>query len=245
VTAAPGTSTSARPSADDFYAKSRPAGLFTTAISQRLGSYLSVPAERLGLPPTALTVVNLVLGLAASVAVTVTAAPVAAGHLPAALVGVLAFLAWQVAYALDCADGQLARVTGAGSAAGARVDVLADVALQVSLVAAVGAVAVAQDPGTPAWLVAAFGASWMINMVTSVMAKEGTNASLVTSQSLAVRLVKLIRDYGAMLTLIGVVLAVVPAWTIWLMVLFTAVNCLFLLASVVAAARASLRPGDR
>jgi hypothetical protein len=85
----------------------------------------------------------------------------------------------------------------------------------------------------------------MINMVTSVMAKEGTNQSLVTSRSLVVRLVKLIRDYGAMVALIGLVLAFLPSWMVWVMVLFTAVNCLFLLASIAQAARASLRATGR
>ncbi|MGA8117422.1 MAG: CDP-alcohol phosphatidyltransferase family protein [Actinocatenispora sp.] len=240
------TPTGTRPSAADFYAVNRGGGLVTEQLNQRLAARVAVLSERLGVTPTALTAGNLVLGLATSVAVILTAGPVAAGRVPAWLVGVLAFVVWHAAYTLDCADGQLARVTGASSPAGARVDVLADVALQISLVAAVSAVGVAQRPSTPTWLVAAFAASWMVNLVTSVMAKEGANASLVTSSSLPVRIVKLIRDYGAMLVLIGVVLAAVPAWTIWLMVLFTAVNGLFLLASIAAAGRASLRaPSDR
>src|SRR5262252_8303651 len=43
------------------------------------------------------------------------------------VVGLVALVAWQIAYALDCADGQLARVGGRTSAAGGRVDVLCDV----------------------------------------------------------------------------------------------------------------------
>jgi phosphatidylglycerophosphate synthase len=234
-----------RPTAADFYAKLRTGELFTVLVNQRIAAYLSVPAERLGLPPTALTMINLVVGLGSSVLVIATAGPVAHGRIPAALIGLVALVLWQLAYSFDCADGQLARVTGQSSPAGARVDVLADVGLQVSLVAAVGAVAVAQRPSTPIWLVGAFAAAWMINMVTSVMAKEGTNQSLVTSRSLVVRLVKLIRDYGAMVALIGLVLAFLPSWMVWVMVLFTAVNCLFLLASIAQAARASLRATGR
>lgn len=231
-----------RPSAADFYAKLRTGELFTVLVNQRVAAYLSVPAERLGLPPTALTMLNFVIGLGTSVLVILTAGPVAHGRIPAALVGLVALVLWQLAYSLDCADGQLARVTGRSSPDGARVDVLADVGLQVSLVAAVGAVAVAQRPSTPIWLVGAFAAAWMINMVTSVMAKEGSNKSLVASRSLVVRLVKLVRDYGAMVALIGLVLAFVPSWMVWVMVLFTVVNCLFLLASILQAARGSLRP---
>jgi phosphatidylglycerophosphate synthase len=236
-----GSGAKPEPTAADFLAVNRGGGLFTETFDQRLGAVFALAAYRLGLPPTALTAANLLIGVATSVAVVLTAGPVAAGHLPAWLVGVLAFLVWHVAYALDCADGQLARVAGSGSAAGARVDVLVDVAVQISLVAAVGSVAVAQRASTPVWLVAVFASSWMVNLVTSVMAKEGTNESLVTSSSLPVRVVKLIRDYGAMLFLIGLVLAVWPAGTIWVMVLFSLVNCVFLAASIAAAGRASLR----
>ena len=93
-----------------------------------------------GCAPTALTIVNLVLGLAASVAV-VALAPTGSppARVPAWVVGLVALVGWQVAYALDCADGQLARVTGQASAAGARVDVLCDVAAQIALVAALSA----------------------------------------------------------------------------------------------------------
>jgi phosphatidylglycerophosphate synthase len=236
-----GSGAKPEPTAADFLAVNRGGGLFTETFDQRLGAIFALAAYRLGLPPTALTAANLVIGVATSVAVVLTAGPVAAGHLPAWLVGVLAFLVWHVAYALDCADGQLARVAGSGSAAGARVDVLVDVAVQISLVAAVGSVAVAQRASTPVWLVAVFASAWMVNLVTSVMAKEGTNESLVTSSSLPVRVVKLIRDYGAMLFLIGLVLAVWPAGMIWVMVLFSLVNCVFLAASIAAAGRASLR----
>src|SRR5690606_10341450 len=103
------------------------------------------------------------------VTVVVLAEPVAAGDVPAWAVGLVALVGWQVAYALDCADGQLARVTGRGSPAGARVDVLCDVAAQIALVTALGTTAVAQRPATPVWLVALFAGTWMVNLVTSVM----------------------------------------------------------------------------
>jgi len=230
------TVTTTHPTAADFYARQRPAGLFTQVVSQRLGAYIAVGAERAGIRPTTLTLANLLIGAATSLYV-----GLGIGHLPSWLVGLVALVGWQLAYALDCADGQLARVTGTGSPAGARVDILADVALQICLVAAVGRVAVAERPSTPVWLVGAFAGTWMINLVTSVMAKEGTNESLVASASLPVRLVKLIRDYGAIVTLICLVIAVIPSWTVALLVLFTAVNGLFLLASIAAAARASMR----
>ena len=67
-------------------------------------------------------------------------------------------------------------------------------------------------------------------------------ASMVTSRSLPVRVVKLVRDYGAVITLAAVVLTVAPHWTIWLVGLFTLINAGFLAASIAFAGRESLRP---
>ncbi|MCW3816518.1 CDP-alcohol phosphatidyltransferase family protein [Micromonospora sp. DR5-3] len=230
-----------RPAIADFHRVNRGGGLFSESISQWIGAVFAMVAQRLGLRPTALTLTNLVLGLATSVTVVALAGPVAAGDVPAWAVGLVALVGWQIAYALDCADGQLARVTGQGSSAGARVDVLCDVAAQIALVAALGATAVAQRPATPAWLVAIFAGTWMVNLVTSVMQAGPNAASMVTSSSLPVRLVKLVRDYGAVIFLAGLVLAVAPALTVWLVVAFTIVNGGFLLASIAFSARASLR----
>jgi phosphatidylglycerophosphate synthase len=166
---------------------------------------------------------------------------VAAGELAAWVVGLLALVGWQVAYALDCADGQLARVIGRANPAGARVDVLADVAAQIAMVTALSATAVAQRPSTPVWLVAAFAGTWMVNLVTSVMQSGPHAASMVPSTALPVRLVKLVRDYGAVIFVAGLVLAVAPQWTVWLIAAFTVVNGGFLLASIAFAARAALR----
>ncbi|WP_018217674.1 CDP-alcohol phosphatidyltransferase family protein [Salinispora vitiensis] len=230
-----------RPTAADFYRTNRGGGLFSETISQWIGAALASGAHRLGLRPTTLSITNLLLGLITSVIVATLAEPVATGRVSAWLVGLVALVGWQVAYALDCADGQLARVTGQGSPAGARVDVLSDVAAQIALVAALGATAVAQSPSIPAWLIAAFAGTWMVNLVTSVM-QAGPNAtSMVTSTSLLVRLVKLIRDYGAVIFVAALVLLFAPGLTSWVIVAFTAINGGFLLASIAFAARASLR----
>lgn len=229
------------PRAAEFLAHHRGGGLFTETVNQRVASYCCVVAHRRGLTPTALTLINLAIGLATSIAVAALAGPMAEGTVPALPVGLLALLAWQFAYSLDCADGQLARVTGRASPAGGRVDVLADVAQQISLIAAVASVAVAYQPGVPTWLVAGFAGSWMVNLVTSVLQQGAAASSLVSSRSLPVRLVKLIRDYGAVVTVLGLALAAIPQWTVWIMVGFTLVNGGFLLVSIAAAARASLR----
>ncbi len=227
--------------AADFYAVNRGGGLFSEAVSQRLGAHISVFANKHRLAPTVLTVANLGLGCLVSFAVIAAAGPVAEGRVWAWPIGLLALLGWQIAYGLDCADGQLARVTGQTSPAGARIDVLCDVAAQIALVAALAATAEAQVPETPAWLLAAFAGTWMVNLVTSVMQSGPQAASMVTSTSLPVRVVKLVRDYGAVIFVAGLVLTLVPQWTIWLVGLFTLVNAAFLAASIAFSGREALR----
>jgi phosphatidylglycerophosphate synthase len=230
-----------RPRAADFLATNRGGGLYSEAVSQRLGAVIALAGHRLGLAPTVLTLLNLGLGLAASVTVVALAPRAAAGSVPAWAVGLLALVAWQIAYAFDCADGQLARVTGRTSPAGARLDVLCDIAAQIGLVAALSAMAVAYRPGTPVWLVAVFVGTWMVNLLTSVMQSGPYSASMMPSRSLPVRVIKLVRDYGAVILLAGLVLTIAPQWTIAVVWAFTTVNGLFLLASIAFSARSSLR----
>jgi phosphatidylglycerophosphate synthase len=230
----------AAPGWRSFYATNRGGGLFSEAISQRLGAMLALAGHRAGATPTALTMVNLLVGLATSIVVIALTEPVADGSVAGWAVGLVALVGWQVAYAFDCADGQLARVTERAGPAGARLDILCDVAAQIALVTALAATAAAQRPGTPIWLLAAFAGTWMVNLVTSVLQSGPQAASMVTSTSLPVRVVKLVRDYGAVIALAGLVLTVAPAWTVWLVAAFTVVNGGFLLASIAFSARASL-----
>lgn len=226
----------------DFLATHRGGGLFTEAVNQRIGARIALAGYRLGASPTGLTLANLALGVGASVALAGLAGRSAAGALPAWLAGLVALLGWQLAYSFDCADGQLARVTGRASAAGARLDVLCDVAVQIAVVTAIAVTATAHAPGTPSWLVAVFAGTWMVNLVTSVLAAGPAAGSLLASGSTVVRVVKLVRDYGAVLTACGAVLIVRPAWTPWLMAALSVVNGGFLAASI---ARTAGGPGLR
>lgn len=235
--ATPGTTRS--PRAKDFLAVNRGGGILSEAIDQPVGARIAYAAHRLSAPPTALTLVNLVLGLATSIAVIALAGPMHDKDISPIAVGLGALVLWHIAYEFDCADGQLARVTGKTSAAGGRLDILCDVAVQIALVAAVATVG-HRYHAMPTWFVAAFAGCWMINLVTSVLATGDKAQSLVTSRSLPVRVVKLSRDYGAMITLLALVIAFWPGGLVWIMVAFTAVNALFLLASIAAAARSSL-----
>lgn len=227
-----------RPGPADFLAANRGGGMMTM-LDQRGGAVFASLAWRLGLKPTHLTLLNLLLGLAASAGV-IAYIPLARDGAPWWPAALAALVLWKAAYMLDCADGQLARVTGTGSEAGARVDILCDVAIQASVVAVVAAVVDAYTPSVPAWCGAAFAALWMTNLVTSVMAKEDSDVSLVKSTGLAVRLIKLVRDYGFVIVVIALALLRPEAMAL-VMLLFGAVNALFLLASIAAASRATLR----
>jgi phosphatidylglycerophosphate synthase len=231
------------PGATAFRAVARAdAGLFTHRLDYPVAARLAAAAYRARVRPSALTLGNLLLGVGASVAV-IAAAPWLDRTVVHVSVGVAVWLVWQLAYCLDCADGQLARVAGTSSSAGGRLDVLCDIAVQVALVAAVIAVSSAAGPSYPAWLPGVFAASWMVNMVTSVMAREGTNVSLVTSRSLLVQIVKLVRDYGFIVTAISATILVAPAAMVWVMAGFTLVNGGFLLASIALTARVAWRSG--
>jgi phosphatidylglycerophosphate synthase len=223
------------PSVRDFYEVNRGGGLFSEAFSQRLGAATAYAASRIGVRPTTLTLANLIIGLAVSAAVVVRA------DSWAGWVGVLALVGWQVAYVLDCSDGQLARVTRQGSAAGARIDILCDVASQIALVTAISAVAVARSEA-PVWLLTVFAGTWMVNLVTSVLQSGPNAASMVPSRSLPVRLIKLVRDPGAVFLLAGLVVAIMPDWAIWYALAFTVINGGFLLVSIVFTARKAYQP---
>jgi hypothetical protein len=64
---------------------------------------------------------------------------------------------------------------------------------------------------------------------------------MVTSRSFPVRLVKLVRDYGAVIALAGAVLTLAPQWTIWLIGAFTLINGAFLAASIAFSGRSALK----
>ncbi len=230
-----------RPTAADFLATNRGGGLLSEAIDQPIGARIALAGYRLGLAPTVLTVVNFCLGVGMSIAVVALSGPMHSGHLPALVVGLVALVIWHVAYQFDCADGQLARVARRGTALGARLDILVDVAVQISLVSAVSAVAVRYRPGIPAWFVAMFAGCWMINLVTSVLAKGDDAVSLVPSTSWPVRVIKLSRDYAVMITLLALAIALVPGYLIWVMVAFTVVNASFLAASIASATVKTIR----
>jgi phosphatidylglycerophosphate synthase len=228
------------PTSRDFYATQRGGGLLSEAFSQRLGSRLAVLAHRRGLSPSQVSLANLLVGLITSVAVALLAGPVADGRVLPWPAGAIALAGWNLAYALDCADGQLARVTGQTSPAGARLDILCDVAVQISVVTAIVVTAQAQAAWIPAWLPPVFAGTWLVNLITSILATSSASASLIMSTSTVVRILKLIRDYAAIVMFCGVVMAFAPALTPWIMVVFMISNGGFLVLSLAQAFRTGL-----
>jgi len=51
------------------------------------------------------------------------------------------------------------------------------------------------------------------------------------------------RDYGAMITLMGLGIALFPKYLVWVMVAYTVVNAAFLTAAIAAASASTIRPG--
>ena len=230
---------SASITAATFLAQNRGGGLYSESLSQRAGAYLALAGYRRRWSPSAVTVAALVIGVGASVTLVALASRTATGGVPAVVTGLAVGLGWQLAYALDCADGQLARVTGRASANGARLDILCDVAVQISVVAGIVAVADANAPRTPAWVYAVFAGTWMVNLVTSALSSGPVSASLIPARSPAVRVAKLVRDYGAVVAVCALVIALAPGWTVWLLIVMSVINGLFLVASIATAVRAA------
>ncbi len=221
-------------SARQMRATHRGGGLYSSAVSQVVGSVLAATAGNSGAHPTVLTLGSLTIGVASSVVAAY------AGIHSVPLLGLLALLGWQLAYALDCADGQLARTAKKTGPYGARVDVLVDFAVQVSVVAAVTAI-VAHWQHPPPGLLGAFAAVWLVNLFTSVLGGAEGATSLIGSGSPAVAVLKLARDYGFVIGVLGLLIAVAPRYVVAFLVAFLVFNAAFLLASIGRAAQLSMR----
>jgi phosphatidylglycerophosphate synthase len=96
----------------------------TRLVSQRAGAVVAAVAFNAGLSPNAVTLLGLALSLAGCLCFVVDQSPEA---------WIAAALLWQLAFAFDCADGQLARATGRSSAFGAWLDVACDHVRQAAI----------------------------------------------------------------------------------------------------------------
>ena len=221
--------------AQQMLATHRGGGLYSAAVSQRIGSLIAASAGNAGVHPSVLTLGSLAVGVGSSVVAAY------AGVRGSWALGLVALLGWQLAYAFDCADGQLARGARQTSPYGARVDVLVDFAVQTGVVAAVVTVVDHYQHPHPA-LLGAYATLWVVSLFTSVLAGGEGATSLLGSSSTPVQLVKLVRDYGFVILILGLLVTVAPRDTIVFLIFYVAFNALFLLASIARAAQLSMRP---
>jgi phosphatidylglycerophosphate synthase len=216
--------------------------LFTLLISDRLGSVAAAAGIRLGVHPSVITLVDGVVALIASAVVVAGAGQAAPLWAP----GLLAFVCWQLAYVLDCADGQVARATGKTSDFGARVDVLVDFLVQSSIVCAIATV-VERASDVPVALLVVFATTWFVDLITWVLSRADGNVghSFTSGSGGIVGVVKLVRDYGLVVFVLSGWLAIHPRSLIVPVTAFTAVHVAFLLASIGREAWLSMTKGGR
>lgn len=212
--------------------------LYTQMVSDRLGTAVAAIGMRLGAHPTYLTLVNLVLGISGSVAVLAGRSPDRTA--PLLVVGVVL---WQVAYIFDCADGQLARATGKTSTYGGSVDIFVDVAVQISVVAAVSSVILSRHE-VPGLLAVLFASAWCLNFVTFLLARgddDQVSHSLIARSSTLISVAKLLRDYGFVIVVLGTWLLVSPSTLFVPVVAVTAANLVLLAGHIARTVALSIR----
>ncbi|MGH3718870.1 MAG: CDP-alcohol phosphatidyltransferase family protein [Pseudonocardiaceae bacterium] len=211
--------------------------LFTKHVSDPLGSWIAAIAIRFGIQPSVVTLADLLLALSATAVVVSHADQAHQWWLP----GLVAFVLWQLAYVLDCADGQVARATGKQSDFGARVDVLVDFFVHGAIICSLIAVTARWSDSSVA-LLAACAVLWPVNLLIGVLARtDGNIGHSFTRRGGIVAIIKLGRDTGFILFVTGTWLLIAPRSILFLVVAITVFNAFFLLASIGREAYLSMR----
>jgi phosphatidylglycerophosphate synthase len=228
----------------DLYrlARARSSGgyLFTTYVSDRLGSWFAAVAIRFHIHPTVVTLTDLGLAIVASTFVITQAPHLQSGWVP----GLAALLLWQLAYILDCADGQVARVTGKTSSFGARVDVLVDFLVYAIVFSALVTV-LTQRVELPVALVVLGAIVWPVGLLTFILAgRDGNEGHSFSPRGGVFGVIKLIGDNGFVLLVMGLWLFVHPQSIVIPVAAICAVNACFLVASIAREAYLSVRIGS-
>jgi phosphatidylglycerophosphate synthase len=170
---------------------------WTWHISQIIGTVVARWAERHGLTPNQLSVANVVLAWAGA-AVAMFAAP------SVAVAAIAVVVLWQLAYAFDCADGQLARSTSIRNPNGALVDVLCDFFAQLAVLTAV---AERIDDHRPIALYVALGfAAWFGPFLYASVSDARQFHLIAAARGAVAHAVLGLQDYGLHVFLLGIAL---------------------------------------
>jgi phosphatidylglycerophosphate synthase len=106
--------------ADFWQCRGRQSFWLTRHVSYRLGAALALLARRIGVTPRGVTALSFVAGVGGACLIAIFP------EIPQWWGGCILFITLHLAYALDCADGVLARATGTTSRSGALLDKMAD-----------------------------------------------------------------------------------------------------------------------
>jgi phosphatidylglycerophosphate synthase len=205
-------------------------------VHDPLGSWAAAIAIRLGIHPSVVTLTGLVPAVTASVVVILTASHAEGVWLP----GLLALVGWQLAYVLDCADGQVARATGKCSDSGARLDLLVDFTRESSIICALVAV-IARWSDPPVVLLAVFSTLWLANLLVAVLARTNDTERQVAGRRGTNAVVGPVRDSGFLLPLVGGWLLISPRNVIIPVAAVTVMNAAFLLTGTARESWLSIR----
>jgi phosphatidylglycerophosphate synthase len=182
----------------------RSPGLFwTRRVNRRVGAMIALVLLHTPATPNMVSIAGLVVHVAGAVLVVASPPP---APVPLAI---LLFLTWELAFSLDCADGQLARARGAASPFGAWLDQIVDFLNHTAVVGSLVAFTVrafrpnSVDASVLATLVLA---GLLIGLFASAQRKAllGTRPALEPGAHARFRVLSLGRhltDYGAFLAL--------------------------------------------
>ena len=211
--------------------------MVTIYLSNVIGAAIAATGLRLGLHPSLLSLANLLTAATGSVPVILMASTADSWWWP----GWLALVFWPLAYAFDCADGQLARATGKQGEFGARVDVLADYGAQALVVVAVAAVANASQT-LPTALIAVICSFWCFGTFAATLRRSDSaeGHSVLGGRPLA-RIMHSIFDTGLINLVLGAWILVSPATIIIPAFGITLLNIAYLVGSLARETRSSLK----
>lgn len=204
----------------------RNAPAYSRWINRPLGRVFAASAYKLGLSPNAISLI--------SAAFTFAGIALIAAGTPSVWLGVLVCALLVIGYALDSADGQVARLQGGGSLAGEWLDHVLDAFKNTAFHLAVAVMWLRNPDGWPGWTVAVplvftlQASAWFFTMILTDLllrnagAKKQVLAVEEGRQPIWTSLLGIPADYG-FLCLVMVLLGWYSGWR-WLYVLLAAAN---------------------